>query len=106
MNDVARGASPIPSAILGSFIIYLFPVLLPHTTVPFGVAAVLSEISSGQRSLEWIVTVLACTAALQAIAAFLFYWFIRRPGFVLPILAFPILFVAVQVLYYSTMSIH
>jgi hypothetical protein len=54
MIDVARDAKTtmIPSAIIGSLTVFLFPVLLPHTTVPFGVVKVLSEITSGERTLE------------------------------------------------------
>src|SRR5438132_2824637 len=96
-------------ALLGSFSVYLLPLVLPHGVLPWG-AALVGEITGlSDRSVLWITADLGLAVIVQGAAGLLLYWFFRRPGWrrvaaLVP--AVPVLFVAVEWLYLIVIPTH
>lgn len=70
-------------ALLGSFVVYLVPVVGPHVLLLFG-GALAQELArlGGDRQAWWVAADVALALALQAAAGALLYWFFRRPGLI------------------------
>ena len=92
--------SAINKATLVSFLVYLLPLIGPHTSQPFGVVLVreLTQ-AADQREPLWIAADLCLALVLQGSAGFLAYWFFRYPSwrrFVVLLSAAPLLWVALM----------
>ncbi len=90
----------LPKGIAASFLVYLFPLIGPHTLQPWGVVIVM-ELTEGldQRDPLWVAADLALAVTLQLFAALLGCWYFRRADWkrllaVLP--AVPVLWAALM----------
>lgn len=66
-------------AVIGSFAVYLLPVVTPHVTTLFG-TVLWAELSRGgeARGFAWLAANLALAICLQAAAGAIIYWAVRR----------------------------
>jgi len=91
---------PLKKATLASFLVYLLPLIGPHTLQPFGVVIAM-ELTEGvnQRGPLWIATDISLALALQFLAGLLVYWCFRNPGwkrFITLLSAIPLLWIALM----------
>ncbi|MFQ5989901.1 MAG: hypothetical protein ACE5K9_08300 [Candidatus Methylomirabilales bacterium] len=95
-------------ALVASFSIYLLPLVLPHSTLPWGALLVMEIFGEGRKAM-WIAADLGFALALQCAAALLLYRFFRRPAwhrFLALVAAVPVLFATVQWTYLAIIPSH
>lgn len=97
-------------AVLGSFAVYLFPLVLPHALVPWG-AALFREIVGRPEGRDplWIAADVGLALMVQGAAGLLLYWFLYRPAwhrFLALLAAVPIFFATVQWAYLVIIPSH
>jgi hypothetical protein len=86
-------------ALTASFSVYLIPIVGPHAAWFMGEILFQGE---ARKSPQWMAINCAVAVTVQLLAAALFYWFFRRPGWprgIVPLIAFPFVFVALQRIY-------
>src|SRR5215831_4637932 len=86
-------------ALAASFTVYLIPLVGPHAAWLLG-----HELFHGEpnQSLRWLAVNWAVAVAAQLVVFGSFYWFFRKPRwsrFVPLLLAFPALFLGLELLY-------
>lgn len=91
-----RGPALI-KAFLGSFAVYLLPIVSPHIAMIWGVVVVMEVASAYRREPLWLAVDLTLAVLLQAAAFLLLYWMLRRPAWwriAIPAAAAPVFFIA------------
>lgn len=81
---MARAAKPsIAIAFIGSFAVYLLPIITPHVTVVWGVA-LWAEMTgaAAARPMAWLAADLGLALVVQMAAGGIIYWVARRPTMV------------------------
>ncbi|MGH6932921.1 MAG: hypothetical protein ACREEE_10875 [Dongiaceae bacterium] len=80
MTDLRPRRSALFRAFLGSFAVYLLPIMGPHFVVIWGVAIAMELASDHHREPLWLTADLALAVGLQLLAFALLYWMFRRPA--------------------------
>ncbi len=81
MTRIAK--RPIAVAVIGSFAVYLLPIVTPHVTVTWGVALWVEVTrAASARGIAWLAANLCLALVVQTAAGGIIYWAARRPSIV------------------------
>jgi hypothetical protein len=72
----------IAVAVIGSFAVYLLPIVTPHVTTIWGAALWLEVTRAAARGIAWLAADLCLAVVVQAAAGGIIYWTTRRPSVV------------------------
>jgi len=74
-------AAPKLKAFLGSFLVYLLPLVTAHAVFPLGLTIFFDLTGAGgDKDVLWIVTDVAAALGLQLLAGLLLYWLFLAPS--------------------------
>jgi hypothetical protein len=95
--------APKTKAFLGSFLVYLLPLVTAHAVFPLGVVIGFDLTGAGgEKEVLWIAADIAAALSLQVLAGFVLYWVFVAPSWkrvVVAAASVPALFVAGTFLY-------
>lgn len=106
----SQNISVVWIAVLGSFAVYLLPLVLPHALVLWGAALFRELVSGGEgRDALWIAADVGLALIVQGITGLLLFWVFRRPAWhrlLVLVAAVPILFATIEWTYLVTLPSH